>query len=44
LSATFWTALLPKLSQTGYILLIAGTEVEGTEAGGEFLTNDRSIS
>jgi len=37
-------ALLPNLSQTGYILLIAGTEVEGTEAGGEFLTNERSIA
>ena len=35
-------ALLPNLSQTGYILVIAGSEVEGTEAGGEFLTNERS--
>ena len=37
-------ALLPNLSQTGYILVIAGSEVEGTEAGGEFLTNERSVA
>jgi hypothetical protein len=36
--------LLPNLSQTGYVLVIAGSEVEGTEAGGEFLTNERSIA
>jgi len=37
-------ALLPNLSQSGYILVIAGSEVEGTEAGGEFLTNERSVA
>jgi hypothetical protein len=37
-------ALLPNLSQTGYILVIAGSEVEGTEAGGEFVTNERSVA
>ncbi|MCE5308661.1 MAG: hypothetical protein LLG20_13565 [Acidobacteriales bacterium] len=33
-------ACLPNLSRTGSILMIAGTEMEGTEAGGEFLTSE----
>ena len=37
-------ALVPNLNRTGSILIIAGTEVEGTEAGGEFLTDERSVS
>ena len=37
-------ALLPNLGRTGNILAIAGTEVEGTEGGGEFVTNERSMS
>jgi hypothetical protein len=37
-------ALVPNLSRTGNILIIAGTEVEGTEAGGEFLTDERSMA
>jgi hypothetical protein len=31
-------AFLPDLSHTGNLLVISGTEMEGTEAGGEFLT------
>jgi hypothetical protein len=37
-------ALVPNLSRTGNILVIAGTEVECTEAGGEFLTDERSMA
>jgi len=33
-------ACLPNLSRTGSILMIGGTEMEGTEAGGEFLTSE----
>jgi hypothetical protein len=36
-------AFLPNLGKTGNILAIAGTEVEGTEGGGEFVTNERSL-
>ena len=32
-------ALVPNLRHTGYVLIIAGTTAEGTEAAGEFLTN-----
>jgi hypothetical protein len=32
-------AFLPNLSNTGNVLVISGTEMEGTEAGGEFLTS-----
>lgn len=37
-------ALVPNLNRTGSILIIAGTEVEGTEAGGEFLTDEHSVA
>jgi len=37
-------AFLPNLSGTGNILVISGTEMEGTELGGEFLTAERWIS
>jgi len=37
-------ALLPNSGRNGDILLIAGTEMEGTEAGGEFLTSEQGIS
>ncbi|HEY1496348.1 MAG TPA: hypothetical protein VGF49_17470 [Candidatus Solibacter sp.] len=33
-------ALLPNLDRTGRILVISGTEMEGTEVGGEFLTSE----
>jgi hypothetical protein len=33
-------AFLPNLGRTGNILAISGTEVEGTEGGGEFVTNE----
>jgi hypothetical protein len=36
-------AFLPNLGKTGNILAISGTETEGTEGGGEFITNERSI-
>jgi hypothetical protein len=36
-------AFLPNLTRTGNILAIAGTEVEGTEGGGEFVTSERSL-
>lgn len=36
-------AFIPNLGKTGNILAISGTEVEGTEGGGEFLTNERSL-
>jgi hypothetical protein len=35
---------LPNLGRTGNILAISGTEVEGTEGGGEFVTNERSLA
>jgi hypothetical protein len=37
-------AFLPNLDKTGSILAISGTEMEGTEVGGEFLTSERWIS
>lgn len=37
-------ALMPNSDRTSDVLLIAGTEMEGTEAGGEFLTSERGIS
>jgi hypothetical protein len=35
---------LPNLSHTGSVLVISGTEMEGTEAGGEFLTTPRGMA
>jgi hypothetical protein len=37
-------AFLPNLGRTGNILAVAGTEVEGTEGGGEFVTSERSLA
>jgi hypothetical protein len=37
-------AFLPNLDKTGKILVIAGTEMAGTEAGGEFLTSEKWVS
>jgi hypothetical protein len=37
-------AFLPNLDRTGNILSIAGTEVEGTEGGIEFVTTERSLA
>jgi hypothetical protein len=37
-------AFLPNLSHTGNVLVISGTEMEGTEAGGEFLTTARGMA
>lgn len=37
-------AFLPNLGRTGSVLAISGTEVEGTEGGGEFVTNARSMA
>jgi hypothetical protein len=36
-------AFLPNLSGNGTILNIAGTETEGTEGGGEYITNEKSL-
>jgi hypothetical protein len=36
-------SLLPNPSGTGNILVISGTDVEGTEAGGEFLTSAAGV-
>jgi hypothetical protein len=36
-------ARLPNLSGRGKVLLIAGTEMEATEAGGDFLLNETSL-
>jgi len=37
-------AFLPSLGKSGNVLAISGTEVEGTEGGGEFATNERSLA
>jgi hypothetical protein len=37
-------AFLPNLDRAGNILVISGTEMEGTEVGGEFLTSEKWIS
>jgi hypothetical protein len=37
-------AFLPNLDKTGNILTIAGTEMEGAELGGEFLTSEKWIT
>jgi hypothetical protein len=37
-------AFLPNLSKTGNLVVISGTEMEATEAGGEFLTNEAWLS
>jgi hypothetical protein len=37
-------AFLPNLGHTGNLLVISGTEMEGTEAGGEFLTTPRGMA
>lgn len=37
-------ALLPNLDRMGRILVISGTEMEGTEVGGEVLTSESWIS
>jgi hypothetical protein len=37
-------AFLPNLDRTGNILAIGGTEVEGTEGGGEFVTSPASLA
>jgi hypothetical protein len=36
-------AFLPNSAQTGNVLLISGAEVEGTEGGGEYITNGHSL-
>lgn len=36
-------AFLPNLGKTGNVLAISGTETEGTEGGGEFITTERSL-
>lgn len=36
-------AFLPNLSGNGNILNIAGTETEGTEGGGEYITSERTL-
>ena len=35
---------MPNLNRAGNVLIIAGTEMEGTEVGAEFLTNEKSMS
>jgi hypothetical protein len=37
-------AFLPNLGKTGNVLVISGTEIEGTEGGGEFVTSESSIA
>ena len=37
-------AFLPNLGRAGNIPAIAGTEVEGTEGGGEFVTSEQSMA
>ena len=37
-------AFLPNLGRTGNILVIGGTEVEGTEGGSEFVTTEQSLA
>lgn len=36
-------AFLPNIGRTGNVLLIAGTDMEATESGGEFLTHEDSM-
>jgi len=36
-------ALLPQQERNGYVLIVEGTNMEGTEAAGEFLTNPVSL-
>ncbi|MBV9081545.1 MAG: hypothetical protein JOZ62_02620 [Acidobacteriaceae bacterium] len=36
-------AFLPNLAKTGNVLVLAGTEVEGTEGGAEFVTDEHSL-
>jgi hypothetical protein len=37
-------AFLPNLGRTGNLLVIGGTEVEGTEGGSEFVTTEQSLA
>jgi len=37
-------AFLPNLDRTGNVLVIAGTEIEGTEEGTEFVTSESSMA
>ncbi|MCE5310996.1 MAG: hypothetical protein LLG20_25425 [Acidobacteriales bacterium] len=37
-------AFLPNVGSAGNILVISGTDVEGTEAGGEFLTSEAGLT
>lgn len=37
-------AFLSNLGKTGNVLVISGTETEGTEGGGEFITSERSLA
>jgi hypothetical protein len=36
-------AFLPNLSRRGNVLLISGTDMPSTEAGGQFISNERWI-
>ena len=37
-------AFMPNLGRTGNILVVGGTEVEGTEGGSEFVTTEQSLA
>lgn len=37
-------AFLPNLGKTGNVLVISGTEIEGTEGGSEFVTSESSMA